>query len=78
MTPRVTPIDVRVLGFIDQGMTYEEMTRALGRRARSAVYARVQKLASMGLVEVVPNKARMRRLTERGRQLLDREPADPS
>ncbi|MGH9425934.1 MAG: hypothetical protein ACRD2L_06495 [Terriglobia bacterium] len=73
MTPRVTPIDVAVMGYIQENFTYEEMAQALGNSAKSGAYRRVEKLIRMALVEKTSLKSRSRRLTPNGRRVFNRE-----
>lgn len=64
-------VDQKILGYIAERLTYQEMADELNRPARSGIFRRVTKLLLLGLVTKDPKKSRSRRLTEDGRRVLD-------
>jgi predicted transcriptional regulator len=71
-SPHLDETDLKLLALIDERLTYAEMAERVERRARSGVFRRLMRLASLGLIEKDARKARMRRLTSDGRRTLNR------
>jgi len=64
-------VDQKILSFINDRLTYQEIADALTRSARSGIYSRVQKLIALELVTKSDRKSRSRRLTDEGKRVLD-------
>lgn len=68
---RLNSVDLRILELLESdSLTYEELALATGRRARSGMHRRVQRLIEMGYLSSIPGKSRRRKVTDDGKEQL--------
>lgn len=68
-------VDEKILTYVRDRLTYQEMADGLDRSARSGLYRRVEKLIALKLVTKSERKSRSRRLTDEGKRILDSLPS---
>ena len=68
-------VDEKILTYVRDRLTYQEMADGLDRSARSGLYRRVEKLIALKLVTKSERKSRSRSLTDEGKTILDSLPS---